>query len=109
MATAKLKVPAPKTPAPKDPIDESNPQSPESESDASETPSDPPPVSNENVEPGAEQFDEPPKEKRSVKDRVKDIEVRWGKEFTEVMLNLHDHVFGTSAPVDHDASEKKEG
>lgn len=45
--------------------------------------------------------------KRLIKDRIKDIEKRWGKEFTEVMADLHDHVFGTSQP--HDAGEKKEG
>jgi len=49
----------------------------------------------------------PEASKRGVKDRIKDIEKRWGKEFTEVMVELHDHVFGASPP--HDADEKKSG
>jgi hypothetical protein len=49
--------------------------------------------------------DIPPK--RNVKDRIKDIEKWWGKEFTEVMVDLHDHVFGVKPP--HDADEKKSG
>lgn len=42
----------------------------------------------------------PESPKRSIQDRVKDIEKRWGKELTEVMVDLHDHVFGTSPPHD---------
>lgn len=48
-----------------------------------------------------------PKPKRHIRDRIKDIEKRWGKEFTEIMVDVHDHVFGTSPP--HDEDEKKQG
>lgn len=40
----------------------------------------------------------PQPEKRSLADRVKDIETRWGKSLDEVVVDLHDHVFGTSVP-----------
>lgn len=85
----------------------------ESDADASDeivgtraTPT-PPPVSNENVEPGAEQFDEPPKEKRSTRDRIKDIETRWEKGMEEIMIDLHDHVFGTSPTHEETVAKRK--
>ena len=84
MATAK-----PKVPTPKDPLDESDKKGTESEPDASDAASDPPPVP-----------------KRSVKDRIKDIETRWGKGFEEIMIDLHDHVFGTS--LSHEETTAKQ-
>jgi hypothetical protein len=48
---------------------------------------------------------EDPKPKRSIHDRIKDIEKRWGKGWEEVLTDVHDHVFGTSNA--HDADEKK--
>jgi hypothetical protein len=77
-----------------------------------------PPVSNANVEPGAEQFgdtepaegtepvEEPPA-KRPIRDRIKDIETRWEKDFEEIMIDLHDHVFGTS-PTHEETTAKRE-
>lgn len=38
--------------------------------------------------------------KRSLNDKIKDVEKRWGKDFDEVLIDLHDHVFGTSPPHD---------
>jgi hypothetical protein len=46
------------------------------------------------------------KKSRSVADRVKDIEVRWGKDIQEVMVELHDHVFGTSRPHEEVKAEQ---
>lgn len=56
----------------------------------------PPPVANDHVEEGSGLFDEfeKPAPKRSLGARVKDIEKRYGKEFTEVIIDIHDHVFG---------------
>jgi hypothetical protein len=34
--------------------------------------------------------------KKRVADRIKAIEKRHGKEFTEVLADMHDHVFGTT-------------
>ena len=45
--------------------------------------------------------------KRSVADRVKDSETRWGKEIQEVMIELHDHVFGTSRPHEEVKAERE--
>lgn len=106
MTTAKSKVPAPKTPVPKDTTDESDTKGSEPESDADDGQAGSPSLEDPTlgVPPAAP---EPPKEKRSVKDRVRDAEVRWGKDFDEIILDIHDHVFGTSLP--HDAVDKKEG
>lgn len=44
---------------------------------------------------------------QSVVDRVKAIEARWGKDFMEVMMDIHDHLFGVSpvpAPPAPDAA-----
>lgn len=38
--------------------------------------------------------------KRSVQDRIKNIEKRWGKEFTEVLADMHDHIFGNEEATD---------
>lgn len=45
----------------------------------------------------------PPPPPRSIGARIRDVEKRWGKNFEHVMLDLHDHVFGTSPP--HDESD----
>ena len=47
------------------------------------------------------------KKPRSVADRVKDIETRWGKDIQEVMVELHDHVFGTSKPHEDMKAEQR--
>lgn len=41
-----------------------------------------------------------PKAPRSISDRVKDVEKRWGKSIQEVMVDIHDHIFGASKPHD---------
>jgi hypothetical protein len=38
----------------------------------------------------------PVKPRRSVGARIRDIEKRWGKNFEDVIIDLHDHVFGAS-------------
>lgn len=47
----------------------------------------------------------PTPEKRKIQDRIKDIEKRWGKEFTEVVVDLHDHIFGKSPHHDEDEAK----
>lgn len=49
---------------------------------------------------------EPPK-KRSVRDRVRDAETRWEKDFDEIILDIHDHVFGTSPPHEETTAKRK--
>jgi len=38
--------------------------------------------------------------KPSVKERIRRIERRHKKEFTEVLADMHDHIFGNEDPVD---------
>jgi len=47
------------------------------------------------------------KKSRPVADRIKDIETRWGKDIQEVMIELHDHVFGTSRPHEEVKAEQE--
>jgi hypothetical protein len=54
-----------------------------------------------------------PKKVRKVGDRVKDIETRWGKDIQEVLIDIHDHIFGASRPheevkEEQDAKKKDE-
>ena len=35
-------------------------------------------------------------ENEGLAQRIRDIEARWGKEFTEVLVDLHDHILGKS-------------
>lgn len=32
-------------------------------------------------------------------ERIRAIELRWGKEFMEVVVEIHDHLFGVSPPA----------
>ena len=40
--------------------------------------------------------------------RIKAIEARWGKDFMEVMADLHDHVFGTTPQKETEKPEPEE-
>lgn len=76
---------------------DSKPKSPETEeqeltSSVEAAPEDPVP----------EPIEAPPK--RSVTARIRDIEKRWGKSLEEVLIDIHDHVFGASDL--HDESDE---
>lgn len=50
----------------------------------------------------------PVPQKRHMRDRIKDVETRWGKDFEEILLDLHDHVFGTSDPHEVTTAKRKQ-
>lgn len=47
-------------------------------------------------------------EKRSSRDRVKDIETRWQKDFEDIIIDIHDHIFGTSPPHEETTAKRKD-
>lgn len=49
---------------------------------------------------------DPPKPPRSVGARIRDVEKRHGKDFEHILLDLHDHIFGTSP--EHNESDDPE-
>lgn len=48
-----------------------------------------------------------PSQKRSLRDRVRDAETRWEKDFEEIILDIHDHVFGTSPPHEETTAKRQ--
>ena len=52
-------------------------------------------------------------ENTSLVSRIRAIEKRWGKEFMEVMADIHDHLFGATPvepePTSQRVSETKDG
>lgn len=56
---------------------------------------------------GEQVVNPPPKKVREVGDRIKDIETRWDKGIQEVLIDIHDHIFGTSRPHEEVKAERE--
>lgn len=50
--------------------------------------------------------DNAPEVDEGLAQRIKNIEARWGKEFMAVMVDLHDHVWGTSPEAPAEVADK---